>query len=346
MKRLFCISALSAFLLSTPLAKAAEWGVLPVPAHMLEAKPQDLTDVINRVKAIHAPVHVNILGWHDLEPKKETYDIDGRLGTLAYGISQGLVPYFGISVINTVRRDLPDDLADAQWDNPEFLTRFTKLIDATSKKLPQSVPYILVGNEVDVYLEKHPDEIDGFFTFFSKASAIVKQRYPNAKVNMSITFEGLLRGKARTEIIARAITASDDAVFTFYPFFDWKPVPPADTPKLLDTLVEHAQGKNILLQEVGYPSATSLKSSEAQQAEFFQHIIPAINQQPQIKLASVFLLTDFDAKVCSMFTAYYGLNSWSGPSNPFHDFLCSLGVHDEDGKPKAAWKVISDLLRQ
>lgn len=346
MRRLLCRCVASTLLLSAAFAQAAEWGVLPVPAHMLEATPQDLTNAMGNVKAINAPIHVNVLGWHDLEPKKETYDIDGRLGTLAYGASLGLVPYFGISVINTVRRDVPDDLVDAKWDNPEFLIRFAKMFDAATKKLPQNISYILVGNEVDVYLEKHPDEIDGFLEFFAKASAIVKQHYPAAKVNMSITFEGLIRNKARAEIIARAIKASDDAVFTFYPFFDFHPVPPADTPKLLGTLVEHAQGKDILLQEVGYPSATSLQSSEAQQAEFFKYIIPAINQRPQIKLASIFLLTDFDSKVCNMFTAYYGLSSWSGPSNPFHDFLCSLGVHDADGKPKEAWKTVSDLLRK
>lgn len=324
---------------------ATDWGVLPYPRNPLAGKPSDLVEAIEKVQAISAPVNVTLLGWHDLEPGKETYDIKGRLGGFGYAAKQGMIPYFGVSVINTVKRDMPDDLLGAAWSDPRIIARFAKMLEVAAKELPRDLPYFVIGNEVDSYFEKHPDEVDSYLAFYSKARSLVKLRYPRAKVGMSVTFEGLRKDKSRG-VIARAIQASDAAIFTFYPIFDLKPTPPAETPALLDQLVAAAQNKDVLLQEVGYSSGKAIGSSEAMQAEFFRLIIPAIKARPQIKLASIFALYDFDPKVCDMLTNYYGMNSWFVNGASARGFLCTLGVHDASGRPKPAWYVIEKALKQ
>lgn len=324
---------------------ATDWGVLPYPRNPLAGKPSDLVEAIEKVQAISAPVNVTLLGWHDLEPGKETYDIKGRLGGFGYSAKQGMIPYFGVSVINTVKRDMPDDLLGAAWSDPRIIARFAKMLEVAAKELPRDLPYFVIGNEVDSYFEKHPDEVDSYLAFYSKARSLVKLRYPRAKVGMSVTFEGLRKDKSRG-VIARAIQASDAAIFTFYPIFDLKPTPPAETPALLDQLVAAAQNKDVLLQEVGYSSGKAIGSSEAMQAEFFRLIIPAIKARPQIKLASIFALYDFDPKVCDMLTNYYGMNSWFVNGASARGFLCTLGVHDASGRPKPAWYVIEKALKQ
>lgn len=324
---------------------ATDWGVLPYPRNPLAGKQSDLVEAIAKVQAISAPINVTLVGWHDLEPAKETYDIKGHLGGFSYAARQGMIPYFGVSVINTVKRDMPDDLLGAAWSDPRMLLRFSKMLEAAAKELPRDLPYFVIGNEVDSYFEKHPDEVDSYLAFYSKARALVKLRYPRAKVGMSVTFDGMRKGTSRS-VIARAIQASDAAFFTFYPIFDLKPTPPVETPALLDRLIAAAQNKDVLLQEVGYSSGKAIGSSEAMQAEFFKLIIPAIKARPQIKLASIFALYDFDPKVCDMLTNYYGMNSWFVNGASARGFLCTLGVHDASGRPKPAWYVIEKALRQ
>ena len=328
-------------LLALP-ARGAEWGVLPIPRESDVWSVNDYVDALNMVKSINAPVQVSVNGWGDLEPETNKYAIDQHLGGLAYGHGLGLQPYFGISVINTTRRDMPADLISLRWNDPALLGRFEKLLDATREKIPENLSVLIIGNEVDVYLEQHPDEIDDYLAFYAKASAAARQRYPQARIGVTVTYEGLIKGRA--DIISPMISISDAAFFTFYPLFDMKAQPVASVPSHLDRLQQAAQGKDIYLQEVGYPSSSLSGSSEAQQAEFFATAIPAINARPQIKLASIFLLHDLSPKLCQGLTAYYGFGDAGHFANLLSDFLCSLGVRRLDGTPKPAFETISALL--
>jgi hypothetical protein len=326
--------------MSVSQALAAQWGVLPLPKNALQARPEDMAEAIAKVQAIGANLYVNISGWHDLEPEKEVYDLLNRLGGFSYGAQQGMTPYFGVSVINTVKRDMPDDLLNTEWTNPVLLQRFSALMEAASKKLPAQIPYFIIGNEVDVYFEKHPDEMDAYLTFYEGAKRIVQSYYPSARIGMSVTFEGI-QNKTRETIISRIIQSSDAAFFTFYPVYGLPLMPVSDTPALLDTLIDASQNKEVILQEVGYPSTEKAGSSEARQAEFFQTIIPAINARPRITVASIFLLHDLEPKLCDMLTGYYGFSN----DSLIHDFLCTLGVHDFQGNPKPAWNAIVHALK-
>lgn len=332
-------------LVAPPHVQAAEWGVLPIPR---ESGTWDLNDYINSlkmVKAIGAPVQVSVNAWSEMEPRKGHFEIDQHLGGLAYGANTiGLTPYFGINVINTTRRDMPADLMETSWTDPVMITRFEALLDATLEKVPASLPYMIIGNEVDVYLEKHPDEIEPFLAFYAKASAAARLRYPQAKIGITVTYEGLTKPE-RSDIVKRMIAVSDAAFFTFYPVFDLKALPLEQTEGRLDEMLIAAGTKDVILQELGFPSSPVIGVSEAMQANFFARVIPAIEARPRIKMASIFLLHDLDPKLCGSFVGYYGFGS--APDDlvaKFSAFLCSLGVRHLDGSLKPAWGVISHLI--
>jgi len=339
-KALPLICLLSVFALP---AHATEWGVLPLPKNALSMRPEDYAEAVDLAMGIKAPINVSLLSWKDLEPKAGVYDVKNRLGGMAYSFTKGMSGYFGISLINTLKRDMPDDLIDMEWSDPALLPRFEKLLDQVASQLPpQHVPYFVIGNEVDVYFEKHPDEVQAYLGFYRAARAMVKQRFPNTKVGITVTYEGLKKG--RESLVATMVSESDAAFFTFYPFLDLKVLPPATIPPMLDEVIAAAQGKDILLQEIGYPSSPLIGSSPALQAEFFTVILPAIKARPQIKVASVFLMHDLEPKLCDMLTGYYGADQWGDKTAPFKAFLCTLGVRGFEGTPKPAWDVIAKLL--
>lgn len=324
-------------------AHAAQWGILPLPKNAMKGNPQDLIDAIVKVKSIPALISVNVTGWRDLEPEKEKYDLERRLGGFEYGVKQGLVPYFGISIINTVKRDMPDDLISLKWEDPILLERFTKLVTELKSKLPESLPYFVIGNEVDVYFQKHPDEIGSYLAFYEKAKAVVKQNFPKAQIGISVTMEGLTK-QERKEIVLKVVKSSDAAFFTFYPVFNMQPGKMGETAKYLDLVIAAAGGKDVILQEIGFPSSTVVGSSPALQAEFYSNIIPAINVRPEIKMASIFVLHDLEPPLCSILTHYYGIGAENNANGFFQEFLCSLGVHDMNGRPKPAWGVLATEL--
>lgn len=323
---------------------AAEWGVLPLPRESSKWVIEDYVAALKMVKDINAPIQVSVNSWSELEPSTGKFATDQHLGGLAYGHDTiGLIPYFGVSLINTVKRDMPRDLLETPWDDPALLPRFEALIKATREKLPADLGFFVIGNEVDVYFEKNPAELGPYLSFYHQAHAIVRRYYPQARIGITVTYEGLIKG--RSEIIRQVVAASDAAFFTLYPIIDLKPETTDSINGHLDRLTAAAQGKDIYLQEVGFPSASGLGSSEQMQAEVFATMIPAIEARPQIKLASIFLLHDLDPKLCRGLVGYYGFTEApTALATALYDFLCSLGVRRLDGSAKPAWDVVAQLL--
>jgi len=341
---------LLAVLLLLPLpAMAAEWGILPFPKNSATWAVQDYVEALDLSRSVNARVQVAVTGWGSLEPEPHVYAMDEHLGGLAYGTRhKGMQPYMGIALINTTRRDLPPDLTGDtederwRWNTSEMLGRFEKLLEATRTVLPESVRWLVIGNEVDVYFDSHPAEVDDFLGFYQRASVVARRYYPQAQIGITVTHDGLTKG--RTRIIEKMVQASDAAFFTLYPALSFKPeAPKGSIAADLRRLQRVAEGKDIVLQELGYPSTRP--DGEARQAAYFAEAIPAIDAIKQITMASIFLLHDLAPKYCSGLVNYYGYaRAPSRLNTQLQDFLCTLGLRHEDGTPKAAWHVVAALL--
>lgn len=328
--------------LSLP-AFAAELGLSVIPKNMSDVKAEDLVEAVSEAKAINATLNINVFGWHDIEPNNGKIDFDSHLGGLIYGSQQGMRIYFGIAPINTNHKNVPEDLQNAKWTDPKFVERFDKLMQAASVRLPRDVPYIVIGNEVDVYFEKNPDEIDDYLQFYKAAAAVARRYFPNAKIGITVTYEGLQ--KNHSDLLARFIKVSDAAFFTFYPNVDLNLRPVSDTGALLDKIITAASGKPVVLQEVGYYSSTKLGSSPQRQADFFHTLLVEVQKRPQISVLAIFSLHDIDIKMCKLLTGYYG---FSGASTDlidrFQEAICTLGIRNSNGTPKAAWFTIFQAM--
>jgi exo-beta-1,3-glucanase (GH17 family) len=192
--------------------------------------------------------------------------------------------------------------------------------------------YLSIGNEVDVYLQAHPDEWLAYTGFYQDAVQHVHAQMPGLSVGVTTTFEGYSVTSAAD---VRTLNSSSDVVIlTYYPLQDGAQVRAATAPGAdLPLMVSLAGDKPVVLQEAGYPSGALNGSSETSQAEFVSNLLQAWHAAGgRIPFLSYFLLYDFDQPTCDAFGVYYGV---ADPA--FLSFLCTLGLRTADGTEKPAW---------
>lgn len=275
--------------------------------------------------------------WSTFEPDNGGLQVakfaEDTNGYLAFYPDTSLL---GLQVLNTTAKETPADLLNVPFDDPQMLERFNALVDAMLAGIEHPIRYLSIGNEVDVYLAAHPDEWDTYKTFYDGAVAHVHEVAPEIQVGVTVTYSGLL---AHTDKIMRLNEASDVFILTYYPLgagftADNPEAPLTDFPRM----TELAGGLPVVLQEVGYPSADLLGSSEAEQAQFVRSVFSAWKTAGSaIPFLDYFLLHDFNEELCSSLETYYGLKH---PS--FHAYLCTLGLRQANGTPKAAWQAFVD----
>lgn len=341
----FILSLLFAASFATA-ALATEFTVLAYPRNGGQANAEDWVATTQDLAAVNASTIVITKTWKDLEPGSRIYGDTRQLAKdFNENTAAGRGVFFGFQPINTVKRELPRDLAKLAWDDPAMIGRFQEFMDHLMLEGAKAPKYISLANEADVYFEKNPKELESFLKFYEGAQAVIKRNaWPETRIGITVTFDGLMKG--RTKIVQKLLEASEIAIFTYYPVIDLKLLPVEDINSHLDMMVAAAGEKDIYLQEAGFPSSEGLGSSEAWQAKFFDTFISAVRSRDQIKMASLFMLHDFTAEHCDMFTGYYGFGKAPKEvKRKFRDFICTLGLKTADGKEKQAWKTVVNNLK-
>lgn len=338
--------ACAGFIALCGTAHAADVAIMPLPAHVSDMKAGDFIAALKTVREqIDSPLFVSLWTWKQMEPEKGESKVGKESGGLNYAVSLGYRPYIGLTVIDTVKRVVPQDLDKLSWSDAAFITRYRDRVEDLSRHTPITARFFIIANEADVYLEKHPEEAEDFKRFVRAAKDDIRRVYPDAQTGVTVTYEGLHKGGERGRIARDMIEISDAAFLTYYPVWDMQVTKPQATTEHLDMMIKIAAGKDIILQEIGYASGVQGSSPEAQ-AEFFLTILPAIAGRPQIKVASIFALHDFDQKTCDDLVIYYGFGAWKETPwvRYFRDYVCTLGLIDAGGRPKPSWDAVVKSL--
>lgn len=298
------------------------------------------TDLIRAIIDVRAmgfdAIHTSVK-WSDLEAEPGRIGMEKfrndvlNTGKLGFDVS------FTFQIIDTNNRTLPPDLAAEPFDSPKMLNRLSVILRSLVSELPKEARWINIGNEVDVYLALHPDEVPAYARLVSEAKKLVKSLRPDLAVGVTTTYEGVTKHPD----IVRAMNAETDiATFTYYEM-DFKQPMAANVEKAFAGMMAIAAGKPVNFQELGSPASTELGSSEERQAQFFRSCFDQIKKHsPRIGYASFFLLVDFSPPVLDVLQMYYGISDGS-----FRQFLGTLGLKKSDGTPRASWQVMRRLMR-
>lgn len=316
---------------------------LPQRAFAISASPRtipppgidDYIAAVDSIEAAGASAQYLSFTWSALEPSPGSFAMSELVAAVRYlGIDRGLSLYINIAPINTIVKETPADLDTVSFDSPAMRSRFHALLDELASGVNDWVIYLGIGNEVDVYLGA-TNQWSAYRAFYEDAAEYARGRIPNIQVGVCVTHAGASGPFA--DSVAALAAASDVWITTFYPLdAAFHPTGPGAGTNVLSEMIGRAEGRPVIVQEIGYPSAALLGSSEADQAEFFTNVLAAWSATDRIPFLNIFLLHDFPTKTCDELAIYYGLAN----SAEFKAFLCSLGLLRADGTAKVAWDAV------
>lgn len=314
------------------------FGISTVPRVVPPPGPQDYLDAVEAVRTSGARGAFESASWSELSTPAGLTKLTDALTSAQQRYDVVLLT---LKVLDTNNRTTPPDLASLAFDAPEIEGRFHALLDTLKPHLGPRVRYLSIGNEVDVYLAANPKTFDAYARFYADAVTYVHATLPGVSVGVTATFEGSRSGFAAK--MAQLNRSSDVVVMTYYPLGPrFVPRPPSTAKPDIAQMLSVSSGRPLVLQEVGYPSATRLSSSEGTQGEFAAQVMAAWHAAgAQIPLLNWFALGDLTTEVCDTFTHYYAL---PGDAN-FAAYLCSLGLRRADGVPKASWQAFLNAAR-
>ena len=332
---------------STPPPPSQPPGLLSISGYYYsEPPPANGADLALRLQQVEtllqqAGVNAQFLSyrWSELEPTIGNYDA-AKLSEFSYAMtyaqSQGFQQLVGLQIINTVTREVPAELVNTAWDDPAMINALHDLLDQMLPQMRTTVRYLSIGNEVDGYFfAGRESELNAYQLLVDGLKNYVQAQVPTIKVGITVTANGWLGSNVQQ--VLNLTQNNDVLITTYYPLNSDFTVKPADSP-LADfpALVNYTNGRPLVLQEVGYPSAPSLNSSETQQAQFIRNTFTAWrNSNSSITLLNLFLLHDFSTSLVDTFVLYYGVND-----PEFRAYLDTLGLRHRDNTDKAAWPAV------
>jgi hypothetical protein len=282
--------------------------------------------------------------WGALEPSPGNYDA-AKLGEIGAALDRAarlsLSQYVGLQPINTLYRDVPTDLVGRAFDDPLVKQRFRALLDRVVGAHVGRIQYLAVGNEVDIYLGAHPEELAAYTAFFRDAANYARTLDARIKVGVTGTADGVLGSHA--DLLAGLNNAGADVVMlTYYPIrFDATGAvtvrDPSSVGAEVSRLLTFAGSRPLVFQEAGFPSSNLNGSSPALQSAFFHELFVAWRASSgRIPYLNVFVLHDFTTSACDELAVHYQF----ADSTSFRAYLCSLGLRQSDGQAKTSWQTL------
>jgi len=239
---------------------------------------------------------------------------------------------------------MPADISATAFNDASVKTRYRQLLDkiiTTDNLINSSVKYISLGNEVDTYLSTHTSEYAQYKELIEDARTYLKTLKPNILVGVTTTFEGY--SSTQKTNVATLNANMDVIILTYYPIDGSTFVPRDPTTALTDmqVMIANAGGKQIILQEFGYPSSsTTINSSTTKQSDFIRESFSAWRTigTDKIPFISFFKYRDWNDSHVNTITGQVA-------GHKFWEFMRSLGLKNNDGTSKTAYTTFTQQIQ-
>jgi hypothetical protein len=303
--------------------------------------PQNLLKRFDMVTDAGMTFLVHNAKWNELEPKKGQYSLDGLSFNVSTAERLNIPIAYTFRLIETVDRAMPSDLKNERWTDSKLEERLMRVLEEIVPRFKGRVRWFMLGNEIDGYFGRHPNEIGDFAALFGKAKRKIKQLDPSIQVSSTLMYGGI-------RLLDGAMKPLNDQYdflcFTYYPIRgDFTMKDPDIVANDVRIMRQYANGRKVLLQEIGYPSGSANQSDEQKQARFVTNVFRELRANGDMIEAGCFwLLADLKDDFVRDLTRFYGITN----SNTFRSFLQTLGMFDGQGRPKPAWEVYQQEVRR
>jgi hypothetical protein len=249
-----------------------------------------------------------------------------------------------LEIVDTTRRTMPADLATNSFDDPAVLARFDKVIDKlAAQRKDRPIQYVVLGHEIDVYLVRHPNEVEAFETLYRHSLDRIHNEMPGVQVGTSLTNDGV---KNHGALADRMSSYGDVVVYTYYPLMeDSQMRPVSQVSDDLKLLADRAHGKKFAFLEVGYSASSANSGTDQAQAQFVDavfHSLDPYRTSGQLEFMQYWMMFDFPPDLAQQAAQAYNIPG-TGPS--FVAFLSTLGLrhYDQGGAKRPGWDVFSSM---
>ncbi|MDD5171516.1 MAG: hypothetical protein PHF60_00590 [Candidatus ainarchaeum sp.] len=278
---------------------------------------------------------VDVLYWYfSYDASDDWTSADYIMEPLSYEGRTGVVME---AIHTTVLAPYPEGFMSL--DSPGFKEAYAeRSVEFVERYHPD---YYFVGNEVDVYLSPHRDQVPAFKELLRYTREKVHAASPSTKVGFTVTYHDALRNNA-TDIIETLAEDADLIGYTSYgygePFrFDNVSAGAA----YIRDIRNLVPGKPYAIVETGWSSSSMLGSSEDKQAEFAGEFFSYLGET-DAEFINWFEL--HDGKDCTAAAEGFLVDAPELKENEefmeiFKESLCTLGMKYNDDTPKKAWDV-------
>jgi hypothetical protein len=297
------------------------------------------------------------VAWRELEPQPGRIDF-GVAPFPALALVERKYPELletlvvSVRVVTTTVRTMPGDLEKLDFDDRRVLERIDGVIDAlASHELAGKIDYILLGQESDVYLARHPGDVKAFTSFLRHAAERIRAKLPNAKVATTITFGGM---QTQADVTGPLIDASDLAVVTYYPLGQgttpegrgWVMRPVSEVSSDLSWLAKQIGNKPFAFLEVGYSSHPMNLGSEEKLAEFVRTVFDTLDpyrRNGRLRFMQYWMLYDYPPELAKQLAKELGTEERGSI-----EYMTTLGLreYEHGGRERAGWKVYVERANQ
>ncbi len=290
------------------------------------------------------------LDWAILEPTLGNYDdtlpdlIESYYPIQTADITLVLRP------LDTPGPSLPSGLA-GNFDDLAVILAYENFLTNLHSRLTNlnasgKLKWIHVGNEIDADLGTDAVKWAQWQTFFVAIKAKIESLWGAQIEVSSIVQFNALNDAAKRALYLNLLPELDSAVLTYYPLnADFTMRSPTTVAADFEIMVNTIIGKDILLQECGYPASALNNSSEVLQADFISSVFGAWDTfSDRIKLIDIAWQYDVSEAEVDQWVIDFGM---SGQPNEdkFKQYLWTLGLSNYDSTEKLALQRLRDELQ-
>jgi hypothetical protein len=278
--------------------------------------------------------------WGLIENSSENYDWSIPDYVLGKFKKNGFEAVVVIPIIFTTKRDvMPEDVTFTRFSEAAFVSRFVQFTKAFTERYKDTVKYLVIGNEIDVYLSMYPDQASDF--------RILVEAVTNAldiPVGTEVAIHSVVQ--SRSESIAKEALAGDIVFYTFYPMegtFSFGG-DPETVEHYFRAMFDLAGNRKIAVVETSWSSSRLLESSEESQAQYVREVFQILTEnRTRIEFLLWIMLHDSTEEECRKSAEFFvtGVSDETLEDQEvmarFSAFMCFLGLKKTDGTPKPAW---------
>ena len=280
--------------------------------------------------------------WFTFEPRTGEYDFEGLDFAVSLAEEYNLPIYLNFRVIDTGNKSVPGAYAKLPFDDDRMVKALTTALQAAGRRARGRVRWLAIGNEVDAYLKSRDREIEQYARLFERVKGPASDAFGGAQVTVNFTADAVKEYSRKFGPITRL---GDYASFTYYPLnINFTMRDPSQAMGHVTDVMEAAGGARVMFQEIGYASADRLGSSPEKQAQFYRNVFAAIEKHADRIIGANFLfMSDLPQATVEELGAYYKLPFFK---DNFKAYLGTLGLFDQQGRPKPAWDVFREQAQR